>query len=269
MKRQYGLQDLEKDDRDFSLGAFDTLPELSDLPSEFELPFTVKHQGTTDWCSAYATCAASEVQEEVELDPAYSFAATKRIQGNVESWGADLRSACKSHVKFGALEYIDGRQPNLTLKERRDFKHWDKYRPEATLHRKKSYFQTKGPYDAFDNIRASLVKYHTPVVIGIQFGYKLSEMYLEIPKQGFGHAMTVIGYRDKYLTVGNSYGEQAGDGGVHYISREVINYWVKRYGAFTFIDVDPEQVKYNKQYGILKGDNWLKQFWKITRSLWC
>ena len=269
MKRNYGLQVLPRDEQDFKLGAIDDLPALEDLPESFRLPFIVKNQGQTDWCSAYASCSVSEVQEGVELEPAYSFAASKEISGNVESWGQDLRSACKAHVKYGGLEKTKaGDLAKGTREEKRHFSYWQDKTTEAEEHLKKSFFAISGQYDTFDNIRASLVKYNTPIMVGIQFGYKSTDILFNEIKKGTGHAMVIIGYT-KYddgqtvLIIGNSYGEEAGDNGVHYITRDVINYWVDIYGAFTFIDMDKETALYNLENGIKTGDNYLVQMIKV------
>lgn len=261
MKRNYGLKELPQDDRDFALGKMVILPELEDLTKNLELPFIVKDQGGTDYCSAYASCATSEVQEGLELEPAYSFAVSKKISGNKDSWGQDLRSAMKAHLE-GALPADVSRYNIKNQKDSflRDIKNWGNLEVVTFIHRKKTFFSVSGPYDAFDNIRATLSKTRTPVVIGIQFGYRLSEIYLNKVKEGFGHAMTVIGYTKHedgtdVLIVGNSYGDKAGHMGKHYITREVINYWVKRYGAYTFVDISKEEAQKNLERGITVDDN--------------
>lgn len=254
MKRNYGLQDLTPDDRDFQLGGFDTLPTI--LPEEFILPYNVKDQTSTDWCSAFATCAASEVQEEIELEPGYSFAASKELTGDPDTWGQNLRDACKAHQKYGALprENMTERLYKLPLKERRYWEHWKTLLPLALMHKKKSYFRVTGPNDDYDNIKASIYKYKTPVVTGITFGYPITQTHLEKVKDGFGHAMAIVGWTPTHLIILNSYGTKAGDKGVHYISREVVNHHASRFGAFTFLDVDPEDVN--------KKRSWLYTFLK-------
>lgn len=265
----FGLQELPPDERDFSLGGFDRLPALKDLPLELRLPFIVKDQGETDWCSAFATCAASEVQEGVELEPGYSFAAGKELSGDVDAWGQNLRTACAAHQKYGALA-IEDLDEDISERQARHFDNWRRYLPEALQHRKQSYFKITGPYDHFDNIRAALHKYQTPAVVGITFGYDLGDPLLATTKPGFGHAMTVIGYTQRFehlsgptLIVGNSYGEEAGLNGVHYVTRSVINENVEKYGAFMFVDAAREDYEYNQQWGIKASDNWLMQFVKI------
>ena len=106
VKRIGGLNPLPPDNRDFKLGAAFTLPALSELPAEFEHPILgISDQGNSDMCGAFSSCSASELQEGVKLVPEYQFALIKELEGgDVDSFGADLRSIMKSHVKIGALE---------------------------------------------------------------------------------------------------------------------------------------------------------------------
>ena len=103
-----GLKELEKDERDFSLGAIFTLPALSELPEEYLLEtLEIKNQGDTDMCAAFAATTLSEIQEEVLLSPEYAFAKTKEIEGDFLSWGTNLRSICKMMTKIGIIEAKD------------------------------------------------------------------------------------------------------------------------------------------------------------------
>jgi hypothetical protein len=243
-----GLQELPQDIRDFELGALYDLPELESLPLSFLLPYTVKHQGDSDFCSAYTSCAVSEVQEGIELEPSYSFAVSKVLKGgDVDSFGCDLRNAMKAHVKTGALP--SSISP-YSLKNKSDhflrrLENWRVNEKLPAPYKKKTYFKITGQYDHFDNIRASLYKFKTPVAIGIQYGYRLSDIYFDEVKNGTGHAMTVIGYKDaEYLIVLNSYGSNAGLGGTHYIHRKVVNHWAPFFGAYTFTDLTKEEVQH-------------------------
>src|ERR1051325_1982127 len=102
-----GLLPLPKDKRDLRLGRVLGYAKLTEVPeTDFMVsqPLEIKDQGDTDMCSAYASCAASEDQEGVILEPAYTFAKTKQIIGEWRGFGANMRDALKSHTKFGALE---------------------------------------------------------------------------------------------------------------------------------------------------------------------
>ena len=256
-----GLRKTLPDARDFRLGNITKLPKLEDLPKTFILEtLEIKHQGDTDFCTAYASCLASETQEDVLLEPAWSFAASKFITGDKDEWGQGIREALKTHVDMGALEEEDS-PFNAENKEGnflRDFNNWsDKLRHYAYEHRKKSYFKISGQYDNFDNLRASLWLYKTPIIMGLVWGWPLAQVYLEEPQEsGFGHAVTAIGFADvirgettkTFLVIQNSYGENAGENGKHYLSREVVNDAVDKYMAFMFIDLPKEEAKFLNEH---------------------
>lgn len=71
----------------------------------------------------------------------------------------------------------------------------------------------------------------------------------------------------EYLIIQNSYGKEAGNGGWHYFSREIINKYVGLYGAFTFIDMDPETAKYLQANEIKVGDSWIIQLYKLIKNI--
>ena len=271
-KSKYGLRELPKDNRDFPLGAFTVLPELSELPDEFEhtTPFPIKNQGDTDYCSAYSSCGASELQEDVELYPEYSFALSKDISGNIEEWGQDLRSACKAHLK-GAI-------PMPPEPQNGDLRDLYSYPPAwlhlAKKHAKKSYFKITGNIgdDSFDAIKKSIWKYREEkrgIMIGVIWSWRVSDYILNAPQaSGFGHAIYIAGWDNDGLIAVNSYGESAGHNGKHRVTREVINAFVPRYGAYMFLDYDPEHVK-----TLLTRREWhfagyFKKLWILIRGLW-
>lgn len=262
-KNKFGLRELPEDKNDFTFGALGwRLPQLDMLPAEFELdrPFPIKHQGGTDFCSAYASCAMSEIQEGVELYPPYSFAASKAISGNVEEWGQDLRSAMKAHVKYGAMKAGKTTLVSRVLAE---------YPAGDKTYLKKSYFQTKGQYDAYDNIRASISKYKDAVEIGVIFSWPLSQYKLDtVAQNGFGHAMYVVGWTEEGLVVVNSYGNEAGKEGVHIMTREVINAFVGRFGAYMMIDIDPEDVKEQADRRLWTLASIYGKIWIKIKNIW-
>ena len=275
-KLQFGLQDTIPDNRDFALGAMYKLPSLEEIPKHFALPFIVRDQKDSDFCTAYVSTAVSYVQEDVELEPSYSFAKSKEKQGDVESWGCDLRTAMSIHRDGAMSSEMAGNMNvnNQPTKYLRDIKNWGNiHRNTVRQFRKKSYFKITGKYDHFDNCKATLYKTKTPIAMGIVFGYKLEDTILDdITTNGFGHAMTIVGFsflddgRD-VLIILNSYGKKAGKEGIHYMTREVLNNSVERYGAYTFVDIDEDEAKYKLDNGIVEGDNWLVMLWKVLKTL--
>lgn len=257
-----GLRELPPDTRDFSLGAVFDLPKLEDLPAQFLLePLSVKDQGSSDLCTAYATCGMSELQEGVELCPEYSFALGKEISGDPDAWGQDMRTAMKGHVKFGAIEqnhcYVEGdggidprtQEPNSEL---RRIENWaPQLKEQAVVHAKRAFFSVDGPYDAFDDIRAALWRFRDEkrgVGLGVLWSWPLSQVVMKEPgTSNFGHMVYAIGWITSeedgkpYLVIQNSAGESAGVKGRHYFSREVVNRFVVTYGAFMFVDLTKEE----------------------------
>jgi len=245
-----GLRLLPPDDRDFSLGAYIPLPPLESIPRSFSLtPLDIKDQGPTDFCTAFATCGASELQEGVRLCPEFTFAMTKKIEGDYTTWGADLRTACKSHVQYGALEFDDA---PFTLETRsqeflRNPDVWPKLSMErAAIHKKQTYFKVTGPYDHFDNIRASLWHFRDKkqaAILGVEYGWPSTQVYMDSLEGGSGHCMYAVGFEGEYLQVINSYGEDTGRFGVVYLRREVVNDGVEKYGAFMLTDIPRDAVE--------------------------
>jgi len=248
----FGLKKLPKDSRDFQLGWITKLPKLSELPEEYKVTLNVKNQLESDFCTAYATCYMSEAQEDVELEPSWSFAVSKSISGNVDQWGQDMRSAMKSHLrgalpKKGAPYSLDRQHPGFL----RDLNNWPDLLEKTRHYRKKSYFKITGPYDYFDNIRASIWKFKDKkrlASLGLLWGYTLNQRVLEKPTtRGYGHAVAVVGWKYidniPYLIIINQYGEEAGDRGYHYVSREVVNKWAEEYGSYMFVDINPNDIK--------------------------
>lgn len=257
----FGLQPTPKDPRDFNLAAIFSQADVAEIPATDWVvapPFQIKHQLDTDLCTAFAVTAVSEDQERVDLSPEYQFAKTKQIRGEYEEWGADLRSACKSVVKFGSLP--QGSSPyRVGANDRNTIANWERYHPgldeNAKPHRKRSYFRVDtGRYDTFDNIRASLWQNReekATVITGVVWRPSwLGAPGGVIPKSsetgGYGHAIKVFGQKlfdgEPYLVVQNSYGEGCGDKGLFYFPREVVNREFT-FGAYAFKDVDPKTIK--------------------------
>ena len=259
---QKGLRELPKDPRDFQLGTIFSLPKLEELPEEFELePLGIKNQNDTDFCTAMATCGMSELQEEAELEPAYSFALGKMISGDPEEWGQDLRKAMQAHIKYGAIRKKDS--PFSLENKDSDFlrriENWPADLLEkAKPYKKQSFFSVSGPYDAFDNIRAAIWKFKDlkrAVGIGVEWSWDLREPIIpNLERSGSGHMIYVIGWKrlngETKLVIQNSYGEEAGDNGKHYFPREIINNAVGRYGSMMFVDLPKEQAKFLVENGL-------------------
>ena len=264
-----GLNPTPPDSRDFSFGAVFGAVPLADLPQgDFfvSVPLAIKDQGDSDKCSAYALTAVSEDQEEIELSPDYQFAKTKQIMGEWESWGADLRSACKSAVDFGSITQFLFEETTRDLDPSlppdmdlaiwlRNWKNWPAVLDKtAEKHKKKSYFKIDGPYDIFDNFRSALWQ-NRAEERSILTGCVWRPSWVNAPKGvipndpeqgGFGHAFKIYGQKvidgTLYLAAQLSNGTQIGDGGKFYFSRETVNREFT-FGGYTFKDMPAETAK--------------------------
>ena len=240
-----GLLPLPKDDRDFKLGAIISLPNIKDIPDTFDLGILpVKDQQESDFCTAYATCLASEFQEKTSLYAPYSFALSKELSGDPEVWGQDLRTACKAHEKYGAI--TESEAPIMqSIDELRFSGNYPPYLKEkARIHKKQSYVSVTGQYESFDDIRASMWRYREQrkaVVFGVIWNWNLTDYILgEKEGSGFGHAICAVGWEKDYLIIQNSYGVGAGKLGRHKLHQTAVNDFVENYGAYMFTDFPPE-----------------------------
>lgn len=251
------------DERDFPLGAIvgNALP--SDLPDEYSVgePLIIKDQGEgTDMCTAYALTSVSEDEEEVVLDPFFTFGATKAITGDKEAWGADLRSASKSAVKgdgpYGFLEAKDlSLLTNPSNMEMRNIAAdpvniRSKDEIAARAHAKKSYFVVDGPGDLYDNMRSAMWQTRSEkrsIFTGCNWRSawtRAERGIIDVAPMGqtFGHAVKVFGWRGEYMKLQLSNGATIGDGGIFWISRLALNQ-AFTFGAFTFLDMPREEAQ--------------------------
>ncbi len=275
-----GLNPTPRDDRDFPLGKIVDLPHPDTLPKRFRLnpPFEVKDQKDSDFCTATMSTGISELQEDVELSPEWSFAVSKEMTRDVDAWGQNLRDALLAHVKVGAVAKTS--VPfSLETKDVmfcRNIHNYPSYLKElAVRYRKQSLFKVVGPYDHFDNIRSAMYLFRDEkraAGFGTLFPWRSNQKIMkEPPKNGGGHAMYTYGWDVidgvQYLVVRNSYGKKAGDNGDHYFSRGVINEMVEMYSSYMLIDLDPETAKYYLENSIKLYDNWVVQFVKTFFAL--
>lgn len=279
------LRELPKDKRDFALGAIFPQVDLKEVPNKDFIvsePLVIKNQGETDFCSGYAVTSVSEDQEGVELIPEYQFLKTKELSGDPEEWGADLRIACKSAVKFGSLsvnndifKFDKTLSRSQILKQSQWPEHVDRV---ALYHKKETFFSVDGKYDIFDNIRVALWQ-HKKGKSSIATGALWRSEWLEAPggvipekygKNGFGHAFKIFGQKiiegHLYLMAQLSQGDMVGDGGIFYISRSVANKEIGKYGIFMFKDISREDAEYFLKNKISAKQSFFSQFWSLIKN---
>lgn len=269
-----GLIPQKKDERNIKVGAIFDLPPLSELPKEFILkPLEIKKQKRPDGCAGCAVASIKELQEGIILDENFAFLAGKAVSDYPDSWGLTLKEALKGSVEFG----VPDKQIVETMKNE-NANTLDEYSElcliEASRNRSNSYMEVKdmSDTDVFDDIKRTIWyfrKQKRGVIIGINWDYNLKDIYLkDIKDKGVGHALTIIGFTEKdnvpYLVAQNSFGRDVGDKGLHYISREVINSCVNKYGgAFTLVDMEREEAEEYIREKIKYSRNPLNKIFRI------
>ena len=278
------LHVLREDTRDFNLGAVFKQIDIKDVPDKDFIvaqPLIIKCQPDgDDECSAYAVTSVSEDQEGVELLPQYQFLKTKEISGNTEEWGANLRDACKSAVKFGSLP-VRGFEDLKNFSRVRIFKEkWPSNADAvAELYKKASFFSVTGRYDVFDNIRTALWQNRNEkrsIVTGALFRSEwLEANYGVVPKDygndGFGHAFKIFGQAwiagELHLIAQLSQGERVGNKGIFYFPREVVNKEIGKYGVFMFKDISKEEAQFYIENHLLIGNTLLEKLWSLIKKI--
>jgi len=295
-----GLNLLKPDKRDFShakvFGTIEELPMHDFIVAE---PIKIKNQFSSDLCTAFAGCAISEAQEGVELSPEWQFAKIKELEGDYKSWGANLRDAMKSMVKYGSIEqkhapYILVDNPSSDelvstkygpkTEQNRDFiankDNWPfELYINANTHKKQSYFKidASGYIDLFNALRASLWQNKDKkreILTGCVWEKEwnnTNEGIIPYDKGTslFGHAFAFIGQKnignELYLVAQLSNGGNFGDKGLFYFPRKVVNRKCT-FGNYMAIDMSPEEARksaWTKQQRAIEAiKRWIKQFIK-------
>lgn len=267
----YGMIETPKDGRDFSFGAAYTLEKPKNLPEEYEIQtLGIKDQGQSNKCTAYAGEVASEAQEGLILNPDWKYAQILKRLGKTKDTGSDLRTMCQSFVDDGSIAN-DEMDTSLKVRNPLDWRTWPiSYAQTAQMHRKKSFFDVEGPYDAFDNFRTIIAKNKEIIVTGVRWrrNWLSSSMGNGVipPEEiggGYLHALAITGWKqvegEPRIIAQNSWGKKMGDKGRFYYNREVFNREFT-FGGFTFVDISPQEAKYHLDNKLKVDHNWFRQF---------
>lgn len=247
----------------FRVGAAFQLPKLAEIPlTDWELdqnPIedqTKKADTLDDMCAAYSLTSVLEPTEGVALDPGYQFAKAKQREGRTDTYGTDLDTIGMTAVKWGALPLAKSPFPDRQRTFVADWRNWPvAYDEYAREHLQKAMLWVAGPYDLFDNIRATLwllknlppERRRSGILAGSYWYWQWQNAsYGVVPRdiqtsQPSGHAFRIRGQRiingEPYLVIQNSYGTNAGDRGLYYFPRETVNREFKDFGQLCFVDM--------------------------------
>eukprot|EP01063_Lacrimia_lanifica_P029578 TRINITY_DN4541_c0_g1_i1.p1 TRINITY_DN4541_c0_g1~~TRINITY_DN4541_c0_g1_i1.p1 ORF type:complete len:3252 (+),score=1096.33 TRINITY_DN4541_c0_g1_i1:126-9881(+) len=266
-----GLLPLPKDSRDLLDHEFFGVPPTAEGDYVIEDAVPVVDQGELPLSAAVAAVKACEHGEADQLDPFFTYASGVKLltagEGPDVGYGIDLRTACRSVVKCGllpaalspsaTLEGGGGRRGGrFTRAAHAAWLEWSAWAPLRSLNktaasrRKGAYYllapnaRSKDLFDAIRSVSWSMFPAKRPIVSGC----KWRPAWAHAPngvipytryKGGLPHAVRIIGQKTidetLHLIVAPSLGYEAGDRGLFYFPREVVNREFK-FGTFVFRD---------------------------------
>jgi len=263
-----GLNYVSPTIRDFKYSQSFGAVDLSQLPKDGigRKPTKILNQFSSDFCTSFGSAAMRSFTEGVDLDPFWIWAKAAQIRGDWKQWGLTLPEIVDVLRKYGILE--EAEQPLNLLSKDRDFLAQYSNYPDLTEKAKKhiggARFWVDGPYTFFDNCRSVLWQNRLDnlvILVGAEWHEEWSFASNGIitvqnynPKsQWFGHAFVFIDFKqingEDFLIAQLSNGEEFGDKGLFYFSREVVNSNAFRFGGVVVKDYDPELAK--KQWNIM------------------
>lgn len=207
--------------------------------------------------------------------------------------GADLRSAMQSLVAYGSVKrsispftFGTGAPTDRPAAFLADWRNWPASLDAIAARSKSpSYFAVTGTSDAFDNIVSCMwLNRQNGVKSGVVWGLYYKSSWVSPPGGVIvddnlgptansigGHAMRARGKRTiggiPFLKVQQSWGKGFGDGGMAYFPRSVVNEMVAIFGAYTQSSLPRSTASYYLENGIMLGDSWIAQGFKVIRSL--
>ena len=228
--KNFGLKPTKRDPRDYHYRK--TFGSISQpLPDEFVIgSCPVKNQMATEFCTAFASYVLAALEDNADYSPEWFFA--KEVEQTGKTDGQDLRTPCKTAIKYGFLP--QNLASNTTLNQSGTFlanpANWSFSDDLAAApNKRQSYYQCTGN---FDEIKQILYQEKRAILTGIawynSFTYApagiVPENYDEL---GGLHCIPIIGFKKiggvDYLVVQNSYGTEIGDEGLFYFSEAVFN----------------------------------------------
>lgn len=223
---------------------------------------TILNQTDLDFCTAFATVELQNAIWGTQFDPYYQMAKIKQISGNISGYGASLRDAATSVVKYGSIP-LKMAPYSYPGDKTRDFLANAQNYPvgldlSASKEKDLSYFALDGTGDTFDNIRSALWT-HRLERRAVTFGLFWHEAWTEavggiisdlMPNDsiGGGHDMAYVGQKtinnEVYIVGQQTWGPSAGDNGFYYFPRSIVNACFNEgYGAYLFSNKDASGLK--------------------------
>lgn len=217
------------------------------------IPINILSQFDLDFCVGFSTVELQYALWGTHFDPLYQMQKIKRIRGEYNQFGANLRDGVSSAKIYGSLPtpYAPYTHNGSAGDKTRDFlANWANWPlgldTNALKYKVAAYYTVDGPYDIFDNMR-QILSMHKTQREGVTFGLEWHPEWNYVPggvipdvmptSQGEGHDMAFIGQKTingkMYLIAQQSWSESFGDKGLFYFPRTIIDQSYQiGYGAF-------------------------------------
>lgn len=230
---QNGAKPLKRDSRDYSFHR--TFGSLISFEENFnaDAGFTMPDQNTDGYpfgCTGYTTSEICADYDKRMYDPVYTYKKTLLIEGQEVDGPCDIRDSLKSARVYGVLP--KGMPPDDTV---------------AAQYRRGSYYRIEKTSDWFDSIRSSLYMNKASVSVGTPWFPEWSVTnkgritgVINTDTTGLSwHNWKVSGWKTidgvPYLIGKTWQGNDYGDDGLAYFSREVVNRVFDISGSCAFV----------------------------------
>lgn len=226
----------------------------------------------------------------------WQMAKTKQVRGEWQNFGANLRDAAQSLVKYGSLlkryspyTYNEGKPTDRPRDFLANWNNWPAMLDlKAAAFKCGTFWSVDGPLDMFDDIRSVLYKNYLEsqktkqpaagVMFGLMWRSEWNVLADGIIKDNYStpdgspHCIFIRGQKIingvPYLKIQASSGKSAGDGGIFYAPRAVINREATiPFGAFTFKDLTLGDARYYNDNNIKISDNWITAAYKVIKTI--
>ena len=254
-KTNFGLKHTKHDPRDYHYSRTFGSPVV-DLPMEYMVgTCPIKNQGPTEFCTAFAANVLGMLEDNKDFSPEWFFAKEAQLSGQTD--GQDLRTPCKTAVKYGFLPQILAQnnafnQTAVFLANSANWPNSDDL--VAAGYKRASYFRVDGNFQEIKQVLYQNRFAKRAIITGINWYEEWSYAPKGIIQDGYkelagGHCVPIVGFKTlgadpvsgfggtEYMVIQNSYGPDLGDGGYFYFSEEIFN---KEFNQpmFMFVNLD-------------------------------
>lgn len=269
---KHSLHPLPEDKNDYRFGAIND--EEENIQNLSIKPFVIYNQGNSDACASCSGGGGGSIMNKRNLFYWWLFAMA--IQGNIKGWGTNFRKIVKVLKKFGCPTFQDVyKYPYLKKAyERQD---WDFLRdienyPDELF--QKAFINKIGSYiwiHSVKELKSAMWKFRDKeqtVMVGVEWKWNLSDYELiEKEGDGYGHALLCTAFEGEKYTLTGSNGKEAGRQGQHLMNGDLLDKYIKRFGAVMTIDIPEERIQFMLKHKVKLNDTRFTELKKVLKNM--